>query len=72
MQTLTVAAAGMAAALDHNGMLLCLLEKGDGEVHLLHRHEGAFMDEGHVEIHPGTDWIFITSLPDGTEIIRDY
>lgn len=72
VQTLSVAEADMAAALDHSGMLLCLLEKDSGEVHLLHKHEGAFVDEGHVDVHPGSDWIFITSLDHDVEIMRDY
>ena len=72
LTTLTVAEANMAAALDHNGHLLCLLDKTSGEVHLLHMHEGTFENEGHVDVHAGSDWIFITSLDHDIEAMKDF
>ncbi|MBK8167385.1 MAG: hypothetical protein IPK64_15690 [bacterium] len=70
--TLVVDAVDMACALDHTGAHLWLLDRDSGQAHVFHRHEGAFEEEGHLDLHPGTDWIFITSLDDAIEVVRDY
>ncbi len=70
--TVTTAATDMACALDHAGEYLWLLEKGAGQIHLYHLHDGEPVAEADYSVHPGSDRIFVTSLDPAVEIIRDY
>ncbi len=69
---LDVEEAGMPCATDFAGEHLWLLDEHTGEIHFRHFHEGSWMEETGFSVHPGSDWIFVTSLDPAVEIIRDY
>lgn len=64
--------ADMACALGYEGDQLWLLAKSSGVVQKMHRHEDSWEECTGFTVHPGSDWIFITSLDPAVEIIRDY
>lgn len=69
--SLTVEAADMAGAVDFSGERIWLLDKGSGEVHYRHFHEGGWEEEDGFSVHAGSDWIFVTSFDPAVELIRD-
>ena len=71
-ETLDIEMGDMACASGFAGEKLWLLDKESGDIHYRFRYEGAWEEGSGFTIHPGSDWIFITSLDPLVEIILDY
>jgi hypothetical protein len=71
-KTITTEAANMACALGYSGDQLWLLDKASGDIHFHHQQDDVWEEGAGFTVHPGSDWIFITSLDPAVEIIRDY
>lgn len=71
-QSLTIEEEAMPCATDHSGRHIWLLDEHGGEIHFWHLHEGYWEEGTGFDVHPGSDWIFVTSLDPGVGIIRDY
>ena len=71
-KTINTAVADMACATGFAGDQLWLLDKNSGTIHFRYLFEDVWEEGSGFTVHPGSDWIFITSLDPAVEIIRDY
>jgi len=66
----TVPASDMACALNYSGDHIWVMEKSTGTVSCYHPDEGELHNTWAVDA--AADYIFATSLPPGSEVIKDY